>query len=611
MRRCLLLCAAALAAACGQQPRTALPPAIGESRDLALVASGDLVPGAPLGTETRQLAVAAGRSSWLVVWSRPGGAGEDLVGLRVSASGAPLDPSPFVISGAAGDEQSPAVAFDGERWLVVWQDHRVGPLMNIYAARVAEDGTVLDPAGIPVCTQDDHQKTPVVAVVDGVFLVVWADHRAVTEWDIYGSRVTRDGAVLDGTGFAVSTASGHQVTPAIAVGGGVALAVWQDGRTEASIYGARIAASGAVLDAGGIPVAVAAGIQAAPAAAFDGAAFTVAWQDQRAAVEPDVYAARVTPAGEVLDDGGLRIVAGPLAEMAPAATYDGRHSVLAWAAGAVGAAALEAARLDGSGTLQDDPPFSIATGALGRSLALAGDGEGRVLAVHDALDGLGGVTLRGRVLTTWARLDVVRAGRGSGTVTSAPSGLECGAACSAVFDGGAAVTLAATPDADSVFGGWSGPCEGVDTCTVTMDAAKTVTATFLPLLAVDVTIGGAGGTVISAPAGLSCPGTCSARFPEGTVLRLAPGDAGGVGLLRLVRGLHHRGRRRRLHARRGRAEAGHRRLPPGADPHAHLQWDRRGVAVGRGATCAVGATCRVDVALGAAVSVNAALEYES
>jgi hypothetical protein len=608
MRRAFLVLSAALAAACGE-PRTSAPPALGTTRDLALVASGDLAPGAPLGSETRQLAVAAGSGSWLVVWSRPGLQGEDLVGLRVDPSGVPLDAAPFVISAATGDEQSPAVAFDGSGWLVVWQDHRVGPLLNIYAARVAQDGTVLDPAGIPVCTQDDHQRSPSVAFVDGVFVVVWQDRRAGTSWDVYGARVSTGGAVLDPAGFAISTGWGHQLAPAVAAGGGVALAVWQDAVLDASIQAARIDPDGAALVSAPQAVSPAAFVQASPAVTFDGAAFVVAWQDEPTFLEPDVRAARLTPAGELLDVAALRIAAGPLAERAPALAFDGRHVVAAWASGASGAAALLGTRLDGAGALQDDPPFEIATGAIGRSLALAADGGGRVLAVHDALDGLGGVTLRGRVLTTWARLEVVRAGRGGGAVVSDPAGVDCGAACSAVYDGGATVTLVAAADADSAFGGWSGACEGTGPCTVTMEAARSVTATFLPLLAVDVAVAGAGGSITSSPAGLACPGACSARFPEGTPVELTatgtPGvsvfsawseDCSGPGACALVVDA----------PRRVTATFAAARTLTLATSGAG-----RGTLTAAGVSCAAGARCPVDLPLGSTAGVTAAPDEAS
>src|SRR6266446_7333149 len=76
-------------------------------------------------------------------------------------------------------------------------------------------------------------------------------------------------------------------------------------------------------------------------------------------------------------------------------------------------------------------------------------------------------------------LVAVRAGTGSGTVTSAPTGSSCGSACSGVYPSGTAVTLTATAASDSSFSGWSGGgCSGTGTCTVTLAATTTVSATF-------------------------------------------------------------------------------------------------------------------------------------
>ena len=75
-------------------------------------------------------------------------------------------------------------------------------------------------------------------------------------------------------------------------------------------------------------------------------------------------------------------------------------------------------------------------------------------------------------------LSVTKTGAGSGTVTSSPVGINCGATCSASFNNGTSVTLTATPDAGSTFNGWSGDGTGTTTRTVTVDAAKSVTALF-------------------------------------------------------------------------------------------------------------------------------------
>jgi Bacterial Ig domain/Divergent InlB B-repeat domain/RTX calcium-binding nonapeptide repeat (4 copies) len=69
---------------------------------------------------------------------------------------------------------------------------------------------------------------------------------------------------------------------------------------------------------------------------------------------------------------------------------------------------------------------------------------------------------------------------GNGRVTSAPQGIDCGTKCSADFVNGSTVTLVAHPDPGWTLGGWSGACTGTGACTVTMDAAKSVQADFLP-----------------------------------------------------------------------------------------------------------------------------------
>jgi sugar lactone lactonase YvrE len=73
---------------------------------------------------------------------------------------------------------------------------------------------------------------------------------------------------------------------------------------------------------------------------------------------------------------------------------------------------------------------------------------------------------------------------GSGTVTSAPAGISCPTTCSATFAGNSAVVLTATASTGSTFTSFSAPCTPASpqttppTCTVTMSAAQTVTATF-------------------------------------------------------------------------------------------------------------------------------------
>jgi hypothetical protein len=67
---------------------------------------------------------------------------------------------------------------------------------------------------------------------------------------------------------------------------------------------------------------------------------------------------------------------------------------------------------------------------------------------------------------------------GPGTVTSSPPGINCGSDCSESYAAGTIVTLTATPNRNAVFQGWGGACSGTGTCSVTMNAARGVSAQF-------------------------------------------------------------------------------------------------------------------------------------
>ena len=115
---------------------------------------------------------------------------------------------------------------------------------------------------------------------------------------------------------------------------------------------------------------------------------------------------------------------------------------------------------------------------------------------------------------------------GSGSVVSAPTGIDCGATCTAQFAEGTSVTLTATPLSGWTFSGWTGDCTGTATCTLSMTADRTVGATFTarptPAPAshtLKVSLTGSG-SVMSNPAGISCGASCTASFVEGTGVTL-------------------------------------------------------------------------------------------
>jgi len=76
------------------------------------------------------------------------------------------------------------------------------------------------------------------------------------------------------------------------------------------------------------------------------------------------------------------------------------------------------------------------------------------------------------------RVTVQLTGKGSGRVTSNPSGIDCPGTCSATVSQGSSMSLAAQPDGNSVFVGWGAGCSGSGGCSFTANGDLTVWVNF-------------------------------------------------------------------------------------------------------------------------------------
>jgi Protein of unknown function (DUF3152) len=310
----------------------------------------------------------------------------------------------LVLSAPAQGQQryAPAVAFDGTNYLVVWQEQRPGATRDIYAARVSEAGVILDRLGIPISKAAGNQWAPAVAFDGSSFVVVWQDDRsASTRPDVYGARVSSAGVLVDPGGIAISSGPGGQLAPAVAGTGAGALVAWTDGP---DIRGARFSQAGAVLDPGGFAVSAAAGAQLDPAVAFGGSSSLVVWEDHRGGVGADLYGARVSAAGAVLDPAGIAVAADAGDERDPAVAFDGGAFLTAWDL----SSDVYARRVSAAGAPLGSGPFALAAASGSQSRpALAFDGASYLAAWQDGLD-LDGVRVSaaGTVLAPVASISV-------------------------------------------------------------------------------------------------------------------------------------------------------------------------------------------------------------
>jgi hypothetical protein len=155
------------------------------------------------------------------------------------------------------------------------------------------------------------------------------------------------------------------IPPRLPLDGTNYLVAWEDYRTGSDIYGARVSQSGVVLDTNGIAISTAISGQAFPSIAFDGTNYFVAWTDYR--INPsysDIFGARVNQAGIVLDPNGIGITAVAVLnnQYSPSVAFDETNYLVVWEDYRHGDTSdIYGARVNPAGVVLDSNSFSIST----------------------------------------------------------------------------------------------------------------------------------------------------------------------------------------------------------------------------------------------------------
>jgi hypothetical protein len=122
----------------------------------------------------------------------------------------------------------------------------------------------------------------------------------------------------------------------------------------------------------------------------------------------------------------------------------------------------------------------------------------------------------GKNLSTGAYL--ATQAHGAGTIASSDSAINCGASCLHLYSKGSAATLTATAASGAAFTQRLGGCAGqANPCKISVSGYTAVSADFQSPISVSVAGSGA---VTSTPAGINCPGTCTATFPARSAISL-------------------------------------------------------------------------------------------
>jgi hypothetical protein len=281
---------------------------------------------------------------------------------RVTTAGTLVDATPIPV---AADGFQPAIAHGGGTYLVVYS--KPTARTNVYGVLVSSLGVVGTEFNIYTGNGTDVQDNPSVAFDGTNFLVAWARRDSDAAWqssNIYGARVATDGTILNSP-ILLSTAAEAQLYPQVACDGTNCLVVWVDRRNypgapynvspgPGDMYGTRINGVDGLLD--GLPdtggLAIATGITAYagdPGLAYNGTEYIAAWSRGAFVNNPGgptgIFAGRVSTAGNVTlgpSDTGVSISGPP----APAT----RLYFVSMAGGANGTLAAWLNNIETSGT---------------------------------------------------------------------------------------------------------------------------------------------------------------------------------------------------------------------------------------------------------------------
>ena len=313
-----------------------------------------------------------------------------------------LDPGGIKIASAPHKQWYPRLAAGSDgRALVVWEDYRKDGPGDIIGTLVDAAGKVQSPAGVDLSQNASYQYDPVVASNGKTYLVVWGDSRNQYAYDVYGTRVSMAGKVLDPQGTAISTASpkNPKNLMAMASDGSDYLVVWAEYRNSEgryAIFGKRVSAAGKPLGAD-FRISDQSNAYSAPALAHDRTSgnYLVVFnscddKDTGHNKPHDVHGVLVSKAGKLLaSPGQISICAAGLAQHRPAVAMGKDSFMVVWLDGRTGQDFdVYGARVDRAGKLLDPTGIQVSRGkTITLPPAIAHDGVGKYLVVRSQVNG--------------------------------------------------------------------------------------------------------------------------------------------------------------------------------------------------------------------------------
>jgi hypothetical protein len=318
--------------------------------------------------------LAWGDTSYMVVWSGCNNRDTGVFCNIIRSDGARASDFGYLVY-RSDSYTGPVVSYDGRNFIVVWE-RRFNPDYELWGVRVSPDGVVLDSPSVSLVQGIESSRWHGVASVRDTSLLVWESLRDGAWW-AFGVRLDSSLRVLDSAPVALSlpVVGADDVAPAgisCASTGDTFVISWAGylGPTNFHTPGRdvvcrRVTAGGVLPESAAVLMSYAASGQFQPDVASDGADFAAVWQEYRTdstLYDSRLYCMRFSRTGAVLDSAP-KCLDGPDVR-GPNIGYGGGFYLVVWETGlTMGTPRVLAVRIDRAGTLIDTVPILVASGA--------------------------------------------------------------------------------------------------------------------------------------------------------------------------------------------------------------------------------------------------------
>lgn len=312
--------------------------------------------------------IADGAGGAIIVWEDNRNGNLDIYAQKIDGNGSVQWESDGIpVCSVAGDEmlhnsRLPQIGPDGEGGvIVVWADQRNGPeqsYYDIYAQRLDTNGNTLwAPNGIPICTTENAQQSPIIIPSDnGGAFIAWGDRRNEGGDDIFAQKIDSDGfPVWQDDGIVVCDSPGGQLEPNLIPDGSggliIVFADHEEGNDTANILAQRINENGTQeWEINGRPISIADRGQEWPKTIYDENYLITAWYDHRSGTVDaltasemddfdlyrnafDIYAQKIDCDGNSMwDVDGIPVCTAPGHQSRPEIVSDGEGgAIITWA----------------------------------------------------------------------------------------------------------------------------------------------------------------------------------------------------------------------------------------------------------------------------------------